>query len=175
MDTHDTNSNASQSETPVPTPLVDTTQADTPQSAPPSSPLEPPTTDPNTLVPASDQPAPPQAAASPEAAAENPNRDFVLAYIFNLLVGGLGVDRFYLGKYTTAILKLLTAGGLGIWVLIDSFLIAFGVSKQKNDNRYLHGYDTHKTWTRILTFVWVFGWPILMIIVFVPLFFLALS
>ncbi len=35
------------------------------------------------------------------------------------LFGVLGVDRFYLGYTVSGIIKLFTAGGFGIWALID--------------------------------------------------------
>ena len=46
------------------------------------------------------------------------------AFVLSLVLGGLGVDRFYLGKAGTGILKLITFGGLGLWYLIDLILIA---------------------------------------------------
>lgn len=46
------------------------------------------------------------------------------AFVLSLVLGSLGVDRFYLGKVGTGILKLITFGGLGLWYLIDLILIA---------------------------------------------------
>jgi len=43
-----------------------------------------------------------------------------------LLVGCLGVHRFMVGKTGTAILMLVTFGGLGIWALIDLVMILLG-------------------------------------------------
>ena len=40
-----------------------------------------------------------------------------------ILLGTLGVHRFYVGKKWTGILMLLSCGGLGVWVLIDLILI----------------------------------------------------
>lgn len=41
------------------------------------------------------------------------------AMLFSIFTGVLGVDRFYLGYTALGVLKLLTAGGAGIWALID--------------------------------------------------------
>lgn len=48
------------------------------------------------------------------------------ALILSILVGGLGVDRFYLGYTGLGILKLLTAGCFGILTIIDIIRIATG-------------------------------------------------
>lgn len=48
------------------------------------------------------------------------------AIILSILLGELGVDRFYLGYTGLGILKLITAGGFGIWWLIDLILIITG-------------------------------------------------
>lgn len=47
----------------------------------------------------------------------------VIAYGFNAWLGWLGIDRFYVGDVLLGVLKLISFGGLGIWVLIDYFLI----------------------------------------------------
>ena len=53
-------------------------------------------------------------------------KSFVTALVLALLVGWLGVDRFYLGYTGLGIVKLITCGGAGIWNLIDIILIATG-------------------------------------------------
>jgi len=55
--------------------------------------------------------------------AVNTKKNWLAAVLLSIFVGSLGVDRFYLGKIGTGILKLLTVGGFGIWWLIDLILI----------------------------------------------------
>jgi len=46
--------------------------------------------------------------------------------LLSIFLGSLGVDRFYVGKIGTGILKLVTVGGFGIWWLIDLIMIICG-------------------------------------------------
>ncbi|MCU0443331.1 MAG: TM2 domain-containing protein [Microscillaceae bacterium] len=55
----------------------------------------------------------------------------VVALVLVLLVGGLGVHRFYLGYVWQGIVQLLTLGGCGIWTLIDLIRIITGNLKPK--------------------------------------------
>ena len=57
-------------------------------------------------------------------------KDKTTALLLSIFLGGLGIDRFYLGYTGLGILKLLTAGGLGVWWLIDIILIACGSLKE---------------------------------------------
>jgi len=52
--------------------------------------------------------------------------------LLSFFLGPLGIHRFYLGKFGTGILMLLTAGGLGVWALIDFIMAVAGAMKDKN-------------------------------------------
>jgi len=50
----------------------------------------------------------------------------LVALLLCFFLGGLGIHRFYLGYTTVGIIQLLTAGGCGIWALIDFIRIILG-------------------------------------------------
>lgn len=47
----------------------------------------------------------------------------------------LGAHRFYVGKWGTGILCILTFGGLGFWAILDTILIVAGVFRDKRGDR----------------------------------------
>lgn len=50
----------------------------------------------------------------------------IACLLFLLLLGPLGLHRFYVGKVGTGILFLITGMGLGVWWLIDVILLCVG-------------------------------------------------
>ena len=58
-------------------------------------------------------------------------KEYMVALLFSIFLGYLGIDRFYMGQVGIGIGKLLTFGGCGIWYLIDIILIA---TRSSNDS-----------------------------------------
>ncbi|MER7553269.1 MULTISPECIES: TM2 domain-containing protein [Streptomyces] len=57
----------------------------------------------------------------------------VIAGVLQILLGGLGIGRFYVGSIGVGIAQLLTFGGLGVWALIDGIL--YLTSKDRTDKQ----------------------------------------
>lgn len=91
-------------------------------------------------------------------------RHFLAAFFFSFIFGVFGVDRFYLGKYWTGILKLLTFGGIGIWALIDLNVIISGGMRDKQGNKLLDADRYKKFATRTM---WIFSFTVSAILVLV--------
>ncbi len=58
------------------------------------------------------------------------------AIILSVLLGALGIDRFYLGYIGLGIVKLITGGGLGIWWIIDLVMICTGALRPADGSAY---------------------------------------
>ncbi len=43
----------------------------------------------------------------------------LFVWVFAFLLGELGIDRFMRGQVGLGVLKLITCGGCGVWMLID--------------------------------------------------------
>lgn len=65
---------------------------------------------------------------------------FVTTLIYSVLLGFLGMDRFCLGWTGTAVGKLLTLGGVGIWWVVDIVLLATGDLRPADESNWVPVY-----------------------------------
>jgi hypothetical protein len=63
-----------------------------------------------------------------------------VALALAVTIGVFGAHRFYAGKTNTALLMLITLGGLGIWWLYDVILVAAGGFRD-DDGRLISDWD----------------------------------
>ena len=68
-------------------------------------------------------------------AASDSNSKWLVVLLLCFFLGGLGIHRFYVGKTGSGIAQLLTAGGCGIWALIDFIMILLGNFEDAEGNR----------------------------------------
>ena len=59
----------------------------------------------------------------------------LVAALLCFFLGTFGAHRFYLKKTGTAILMILTLGGVGIWTLVDLIFIMTGLFRDKEGKR----------------------------------------
>jgi TM2 domain-containing membrane protein YozV len=64
-------------------------------------------------------------------------RHFLAVFFISFMWGVFGADRMYLGKWGTGIVKLITMGGFGIWVVVDLILIMAGTMRDKQGREML--------------------------------------
>ena len=50
-------------------------------------------------------------------------KSWLVALLLSMFLGFFGADRFYIGRTRSAIVKLLSFGGVGVWWLSDLILI----------------------------------------------------
>ena len=58
-------------------------------------------------------------------------KSWLATLLLSFFLGEFGIDRFYLGKIGTGVLKLITLGGFGLWWLIDLIFVIAGAAKDK--------------------------------------------
>ena len=56
-------------------------------------------------------------------------KSWLATLLLCLLLGPLGIHRFYTGHVVTGVIQLLTFGGCFIWALIDLIMIIIGSFK----------------------------------------------
>jgi hypothetical protein len=83
-----------------------------------------PGSDPNRLSPAPPSDAGGSAPFSPSSSKSGKSQLVLFALV--VLIGFLGVHRFYAGRIVSGVFQFLTLGGLGLWWIADVVIVALG-------------------------------------------------
>jgi hypothetical protein len=71
----------------------------------------------------------------PAARALDTDKKVLPAFLLAMILGPFGAHRFYVGKTGTALLQLVTLGGLGLWTLYDIVMIVTGNFRDKDGEK----------------------------------------
>jgi len=93
----------------------------------------------NTQPVQTDQPIQPSQPAIPIAVVKKAprQRHFLATFFLSFFWGVFGVDRIYMGYWGLGFLKLISAGGFGVWVIIDLYLVISGYMHDKQGREML--------------------------------------
>ena len=58
------------------------------------------------------------------------------ASVLSVALGGLGIDRFYMGETVLGALKALSFGGAGVWTAIDAVATVAGIRHPSDGSRF---------------------------------------
>jgi len=100
-------------------------------------------------------------------------KHFLAAFFLSFFLGVFGADRFYLGRYGSGVVKLITFGWFGIGAIVDLALIMNGAMRDAHD-RPLAGYEEYKGLAK-RTVAWVTAGAVAFVLITGVLLVLALQ
>ncbi|MBR6722477.1 TM2 domain-containing protein [bacterium] len=68
------------------------------------------------------------------------SRSYIVTLLLAMFLSGFGIHRFYTGYILIGIIQLLTAGGFGIWALIDLIALVMNSYRDAEGNE-LEGHN----------------------------------